>query len=186
MKELDEASLVERARSGDTAAMETLYRQHIGFLTASCSRYLSEREDVKDILQESFIKIFRSLDRFEYRGPGSVRAWMTRLVINETLIHIRNSKKGGFVEYVDNIPDTPDDAPDADINKIPPAELQSMIRRLPELYRVVFNLYVFSDMSHKQIATSLGIAEGSSASAFHRAKKMLAKMIKGYTTIQNL
>ncbi len=185
MKEQKEAEIITLAKRGDRAAMETLYLHNIGFLTAVCSRYLSEDEDVKDILQDSFIKIFKSLDRFQYRGEGSARAWMTRVVVNETLHYLRDSRRGRWMHGIEQLPETSDDAPDADIDNIPAAELQRMIRRLPDIYRVVFNLYVFSDMSHKQIAAKLNIAEGTSASAFHRAKKMLNKMIKSYMTINN-
>ncbi len=186
MKEQREIEIIQLAQSGDRAAMETLYRENIGFLNAVCSRYLREDEVTKDILQDSFIKIFNSLDRFQYRGTGSLRAWMSRVVINETLHYLRDSRKGRWLQSVEQLPEIHDDAPDADIQNIPAAELQRMIRRLPDIYRVVFNLYVFSDMSHKQIAAKLNIAEGTSASSFHRARKMLGRMIKDYRIVNNL
>ena len=73
--------------------MRSVYEAHIGYLTAVCSRYVTDDEDVKDILQESFVKIFRSLGRFRYRGKGSLRAWMTRIVVNDALKFLRDSKR---------------------------------------------------------------------------------------------
>ncbi len=186
MKEQREAKIIQLAKDGDRTAMETLYRENIGYLTAVCSRYLFEDEDVKDILQNSFIKIFSSLDKFQFRGEGSIRAWMSKLVVNQALHYLRDSRKEMWLQNIETLPESAEYAEDTHIDKIPAAELQKMIRRLPDLYRIVFNLYVFSDMSHKQISVKLNIAEGTSASAFHRAKKMLSKMIKSYLIINNL
>ena len=74
--------------------------------------------------------------------------------------------------------DPPDDPPDVD--SVPMEVLQHMIEQLPEGYRTVFCLYVFDEMSHKEIARTLGIKENSSASQFLRAKRLLAKMIRNY------
>ena len=88
-KTSDEEQMLRKARNGDNVALERLYSQNVRYLTAMCSRYLCNDEDIKDVLQESFIKIFSSLDDFEYRGRGSLKAWMGRITLNETLKHIR-------------------------------------------------------------------------------------------------
>ena len=62
--------------------MKMLYGQYVGYLTAVCARYIPDDDEVKDILQEAFIKIFQSMDRFTWRGEGSLKAWMTRIVVN--------------------------------------------------------------------------------------------------------
>ena len=74
---------------GNKAAMKKFYEENAGYLTAVCSRYISNREDVKDVLQESFIKIFKAIDKFKFRGAGSLRAWSARIVVNESLQHIK-------------------------------------------------------------------------------------------------
>lgn len=81
----NERLLVSGVRRGDTAAMKAVYKLHIRYLTAVCSRYIINPEDVKDILQESFMKVFSAIDTFEYRGEGSLKGWLTKIVINETL-----------------------------------------------------------------------------------------------------
>jgi len=81
--------------------------------------------------------------------------------------------------FVDEIPDAVDDDPPA-VEKVPPAELTRMIGELPEGYRLVLNMYVFEQKSHKEIAQQLGIKESSSASQYLRAKKLLAKKINDY------
>ena len=86
-----------------------------------------------------------------------------------------------MIEYKDSLPDIVSEEPEeADIGKIPANVLQKMIEELPEGYRTIFNLFVFEEMSHKEIAAALGISESTSASQFHRARKLLARKIKEY------
>lgn len=156
--------------------MRRFYERYVGYLTAVCSRYVVDRSTVKDILQDAFIKIFKGLDSFEYRGEGSVRAWASRIVVNDSLKSLKASSK---LRFVDDLPDLPDeDGPS--LPDVPPAVIQEMIKALPDGYRTVFNLFVFEKKSHKEIASLLGIKEDSSASQFFRARAMLAKNIKAY------
>ena len=69
----NEEQIIRLVQSGDTTAMRSLYNLHIRYLTAVCARYLARDEDVKDALQEAFLKIFSSIGRFEYRGEGSLQ-----------------------------------------------------------------------------------------------------------------
>lgn len=159
--------------------MKALYDRYAGFLTAVCSRYIENKEDVKDLMQDSFIRIFSSIRSFEYRGEGSLKAWMSRIVINNTLKYIRDNIQKGMISIDEDIPDVPDEEI-PEISEIPPSVIQEMIRRLPEGYRTVFNLFVFEGKSHKEIAMLLGIKENSSASQLHRAKALLAGWIREY------
>jgi len=131
---------------------------------------------VKDILQEAFVKIFQSLERFQYRGEGSVRAWAARIVVNDSLKSLRASSR---LSFVDDLPDIPEDD-EPSLPQVPPAVIQEMIKALPDGYRTVFNLFVFEKKSHREIASLLGIKEDSSASQFFRARALLAKNIKNY------
>ena len=159
--------------------MKALYDRYAGFLTAVCSRYIENKEDVKDLMQDSFIRIFSSIGSFEYRGEGSLKAWMSRIVINNTLKYIRDNIQKGMISIDEDIPDVPDEEI-PEISEIHPSVIQEMIRRLPEGYRTVFNLFVFEGKSHKEIAMLLGIKENSSASQLHRAKALLAGWIREY------
>ena len=175
---IDERQLLEQVRSGDTSGQRLFYERYVGYLTAVCSRYIVDRDTVKDVLQDSFVRIFGKIGEFEYRGEGSVRAWVTRIVVNDSLKALRGA---GKMKYVDDLPDDREDEEEiSSLPKIPPAVLQEMIRELPDGYRAVFNLFVFEKKSHKEIAALLGIKEDSSASQFFRARSTLAKKIKAY------
>lgn len=184
-KETEEERWLRKALDGDNTATEWIYRKHVRYLSALCSRYITEDEDIKDVLQESFIKIFTSLDSFKYRGEGALKAWMAKITLNETLKFVRNNSR----LPIDSINDKDTNIADGDsmeTEDIPTDVLHQFIRELPDGYRTVFNLYVIDDKSHKEIAQLLGIKENTSASQLHKAKSMLAQKIKHYRTINSI
>lgn len=160
--------------------MRRLYEKFSGYAMSVGLRYVPDRDDVLDILQDSFIKIFQSFGSFEYRGDGSLKSWIARIVANEALGFLRKQSR---ITFTDKLPEEPTDE-EPDIASVSDDALSDMIGRLPDGYRVVLNMYVFGEMSHVEIARQLGISPGTSASQFFHAKKMLAKMINDYNKQQ--
>lgn len=169
--------LVARIRQNDQQAMSLLYQRYVGILTSVCYRYVVQESDVKDVLQNSFVKIFTSLDTFEFRGEDSLRIWMTRIVVNESLNFLQSRKKILFVDDERKLRDLPDEE-EVSLDRISDDELHRLIRGLPDGYRTVLNLFVFEGLSHRRIAELLSIKESTSASQFYYAKQLLAKRIK--------
>jgi RNA polymerase sigma-70 factor (ECF subfamily) len=174
--ELNEAQLLERLRSKDPAASRLFYERYAGYLTAVCLRYVPDRSDTKDILQEAFIRMFDRMEDFEFRGEGSLKAWAVRIVVNGALKNLRRKKR---LQFVEDLPDLPEEE-EPEVEKMPPGVIQKLIEGLPDGYRTVFNLVVFEHKSHREIAGLLGIKEDSSASQFSRARALLARQIKTY------
>ena len=172
-----ERKIVERARNGDRSAMKQIYDCYANYLTATCSRYLPDKGELRDVLQDSFVNIFSSLDKFTYRGEGSLKAWMRQISVNEALKKIRKRKSRNTLEYKWDLPDLENEE-EPDVGDIPARVIQEMIQELPEGYRTVLNLYAFEEKSHKEISELLGITESTSASQLHRARNLLAKRIK--------
>jgi RNA polymerase sigma-70 factor (ECF subfamily) len=175
-----EKSLLHDILSGNRAAQRELYDRYAGYAMATCLRYIADRDAVKDVMQDAFVKVFTSLSQFDYRGEGSLKAWVTRIAANESLNYVRRNER---LAFTDNVPDVPDDE-EPDIGEVPMQVLLRMIGDLPAGYRAVFNLFVFEGMSHKDIARALGIKESSSASQYLRAKRQLAKEINEYKNKQ--
>lgn len=177
-----ERQLLERARNGDRVAVREIYDRFSGYLAATCARFLPDPRDQKDVLQESFVKIFTSLDSFDFRGEGSLKAWMRRILVNESLKTLRKRRRSVPIVFEDEVRDVPDDEEiePPDIAEVPAEVIHKMIQGLPEGYRTVFNLYALEDKSHKEIAGLLGITESTSASQLYRARMILARMIKEY------
>ena len=156
-----ERELLQQIVRGDKNAMKVFYDIYSGYLTAVCSRYISNKEDVKDILQESFLNIFKAIHTFKYRGKGSLKAWSARIVVNESLKHIKENEKMQLISLPDwDFPDQVDDE-ELDFEDIPTSAILEMINSLPIGYRTVFNLYVFEEKSHKEIASILEIGRAS-------------------------
>lgn len=183
-KKTEEERWLQKALDGDNTATEWLYRRHVRYLAALCSRYITDDEDIKDVLQESFIKIFTSLNIFTYRGEGSLKAWMARITLNETIKFVRRKNRLAL-SYIEDADMDIADSGSIETEDIPTETLYQFIRELPEGYRTVFNLYVIDNKSHKEIASLLGIKENTSASQLHKAKAMLVQKIKQYRTINS-
>lgn len=196
---MEESKLSEQCKVGDNRARRVLYEQFAGRMLAISIRYIGERDLAEDIVQDAFVKILGSFDKFTYRGKGSLKAWIDRIIVNTALDYLRNNKKNkvlwehevGDRVYAKAAADLRDETEDIEyepcreeqMHNVPPQVLLQFISELPVGYRTVFNLYVFEEKSHKEIAGILGINEKSSSSQLYRAKCTLAKMINGY--IQN-
>ena len=176
-----ERQLLEAIRGGERAALRRLYDRYSGYAMAIGLRYVPERDEVRDIIQDSFVRILTTIGQFDYRGEGSLKSWVSRIVSNRAVDYLRQHQR--FMT-VDTRPDEPDIADEPDIGGIPPDVLTAMIGRLPPNYRTVLNLYVFEQQPHREIARMLGIKESTSSSLFFRAKKMLARNIKDYLKSQ--
>ena len=174
----DEQCLVKRLRNGENGAMQEFYSLYAERLGAICSRYIPDTDDMKDVFQESLIQIITHISDFSYRGEGSLQAWASKIVINEALNYLKETKRHELL-LLDDVVEEPEDE-DPPIEEMPPDEIQRMVSQLPTGYRTVFNLYVFENKTHQEIASLLGIKERSSSSQLSRAKNLLTKMIRDY------
>lgn len=180
----NEQRLLSLVQRGDDEAMRAVYSSYVRYLSAVCARYIPNDEDVKDVLQESFLRIFDGIGSFEYRGKGSLKGWLTKITINEALKFIRRNDKIEFVDISSHQDIQPDEEPD--IDSVPSSVIFRLIRELPDGYRTIFNLYVIENRSHKEIAALLGIKESTSASQLHRAKSLLATKIRQYNNFNSV
>ncbi len=158
--------------------MDKLYQEYADHMAGVCARYISDEDNLKDVLQESFIKIFTQIHLFEYRGKGSLKAWLTRIVINEALMELRKDRTFLIPLQESAVADIPETEPDTE--GIDTQTLVSFVRQLPPGYRAVFNLFVIEEKTHKEIADILHIQPATSASQLSRAKQLLTKMLKTY------
>ena len=175
-----EQQLLCAIRNGERDARRRLYDRYAGMAMAVSMRYVAHQEDARDVLQDSFIRVFTALDSFSYRGEGSLKSWVARIVANQSVDYLR--RQSHFLPLDNQQNNLPEPDTEPDIGGIPPDVLTALIGKLPPGYRVVLNLYVFEQMPHSEIARQLGIKESTSASQFLRAKRLLARIIKEYLT----
>jgi len=141
-----------------------------------CLRYISDKEDAKEVLHDAFCNFFKNLDRFEYKGEGSTKAWLKKIVVNQCLMHLRSRKQfifneGEIEKYEDVVMD------ETALDKMSVKEIMALIHTLPAGYRTVFNLYIFEGKGHKEIAQMLGITENTSKSQLHKARAMMQQKL---------
>ena len=176
-----ERQLIEAIRSGDKEALRRLYERFSRFAMGVTLRYVPKRDDALDIVQDSFISILTSIGSFEYRGEGSLRSWVSKIVSHHAIDWI---KKHQLLLFSDQMSDEIEEDEDSDIEAVPQELMNEMIGQLPIRYRVIVNLRAFEGLSHKNIALRLDISEKASVTLFSRAKRKLAKMIKEYLNSQ--
>ncbi len=140
-----------------------------------CMRYSSSEADAEDILQDTFITVFRKLDTF--KGEGALGGWIRRIAINTALMHYRKNKKNKLYAEIE---DAGIDLASNDnvFDAISAKHLMGLIQSLPSGYRMVFNLYGIEGYKHHEIAEKLGISEGTSKSQYSRARKMLIEKLE--------
>ncbi len=173
-----EEKLIEGCKNGDRKSQQFLYELHSKRMFFICQRYSKSLQEAEDILQESFIKVFKNIHQF--RSEASFFSWMKRIVVNTALNHQR-SKLYLFpmvdVEEADLRQDDNVVLGDYHFN-----ELLDMVRELPSGCQIVFNLYALEGYNHREIADMLKISEGTSKSQYSRAKSLLkGKICKAET-----
>ena len=161
------------------SSQKELYDRYINKMNAVCRRYISDKEELKDVIQEGFIKIFENIGT--YRGDGPLEGWVRRVMVNTVLSHIRKNKSDLFVRqspeeqegYIAN-----EEEDNGDISgSFDKEELMAAIESLPDNYKIIFNLYCIEDYSHKEIAQMLSIKEESSRTRLIRARKILREYL---------
>ncbi|GAB3546709.1 RNA polymerase sigma factor [Spirosoma fluminis] len=171
----DEYALVEGCRRQDRIVQRQLYERFAGKLFAVCKRYVKDSDEAEDVLQDSFVKIYRHIDSFRFECP--LEAWLKRIVINTALKHLRKQKPW---EHTADVQELAPVLPQAD-ESLPTLNYQyllQLIQELPPGCRTVFNLYAIEGYSHPEIADLLGIAEGTSKSQYARARSLLQQKIQ--------
>ena len=169
--------LIERCKQGDANALGELYKAYASKMRGVCLRYVDDHQAVDDVLHDAFLIIFTSFDRL--RDTSKAESWMMTITRNVALKyneHLR-SQQTVTLDAADAIADVESEQ---SVKGIPIEDVMQMVDRLPEGYAKVFRLSVFEGMTHKEIATTLGIEPHSSSSQLARAKKMLRRMMQQY------
>jgi RNA polymerase sigma factor (sigma-70 family) len=171
---MDTEELIKEARSGSAAAQKCLFDLLADGMMIVCRRYVKTREDAEEVMLDGFYKFFRGLAEFRYQGEKALRAWIKKIMINESLMFLR--KKNAFSLLTEAPPEEMGFDENL-LDHLTAAEIFGLVVQLPVGYRTVFNLFVIEGMEHREIAVCLGIAEGTSKSQLSKARGLLQKML---------
>ena len=154
-----------------------LFDQYAGIMMGLCLRYAKDQQEAQDILQIGFIRVFDYIH--QYKGTGSFEGWMRRIFVSVAMRELSKRKFDFDTISSSEVFDTPDV-----ISKISEDEILLLIRKLPDGYRLVFNLHVIEGYSHDEIAVLLSIQPATSRTQLLKARKMLQSLItKHYNNI---
>lgn len=164
---------IRKCVDNDREAQLKVYQLFSPILYGLCLKYMRNEDDAKDVFQEAFVVAFQKME--QYKFEGSFEGWIKRIFINKLLETLKKKKKG--VMFLDVFDTDIADEDEIELAPVDQEKLLEYIQELPDQYRMVFNLYVFEKMKHKEIAALLGISEGTSKSNLNRAKSILKKKI---------
>ena len=149
-----------------------MYRQLYPYIMSICLRYMSHKEEAEESCHDSFLKVFKKLRSYDKSRP--LVPWVARLTVHCCIDNLRQKKNDQFIiPLIDNLPGTEEKITGPEV----PSRILFLLNKLPPAYRVVFNLHVFEEMTHKEIAQKLGISVGTSKSNYARAKAYFKKHI---------
>lgn len=173
--------IVKGCKANDRKAQNALYSLLADKLMNICYRYSSDISESKDVLQNTFIKIFTKMDQFD-EAKGELKSWCARIAVNEALMNKRRRAKYLFVDDTEMQVVHDSSAEPTVYQNLGREELMETIDTLPEGYRIIFNLSVVEGYNHKEIAELLNISEGTSRSQLQRARKAIQKELKKNTS----
>jgi RNA polymerase sigma factor (sigma-70 family) len=170
-------SYIQQFQNGNHLIFEKIYQELSPKMYGVCLRYSSNRDEAKDILQDSFIKIYHQLKTFKH--DGSFEGWARKVVINTALEYYRTKTKWQNVP-INDFKEAYEVENDEDIlSDLSFKEMLLLVQELPPTYRMVFNLFAFEGMKHQEIAKELGISEGTSKSNLFDARRILQRKLSG-------
>lgn len=153
-----------------------LYEKYYAYGIGMCYRYAYNKEEAVEILNDSFMKVFDNIEKFDENQP--FRPWFRKIIIRRAIDYYRSNIKHHNTQSLDDeevqIHET------ATLNELELKELMDMLNELPERYRLVFNLYEVEGYTHQEISEKLGISESTSRADLSRAKQLLRKKYRDY------
>lgn len=176
MNELEE--IISQCKSEQAWAQEKLFKLFAPKMLGVCRRYLNDIDDARDAMQDGFVKIFLNIHKYE--GRSSFNTWITRIMMNTAIDMVKKINKVQFVrdDYYFNDENGPAEDDFIEPDGLSQQQLLNLIDRLPNGYKLVFNMYAIDGLGHKDIGRILGISEGTSKSQLNRARAFLKTEIK--------
>ncbi len=169
-----EEDILKGCRKNKRQYQEILYRKYAKKMYGICMSYACNRDLAQDMLQDSFIKVFKKIKHF--KSEGSLEGWIRKIVTNTAIDHMRKqTKEQAYYLDKEEIKEQVYE-PDA-IENLKTQDLLNLVAQLPDGARMIFNLYALEGFSHKEIATKMNISAGTSKSQFNRARKMLISLL---------
>ena len=176
---LSDAQLVMLALDGDSVAFETLFKRYREEIYALCiSRTMGNTEDVSDLVQETFVKVYLNLAKYDPRYTFG--QWIYTIARNTFIDYVRRRRDNLSIDSITSpsVAPTADEEPDSRIiNEQHSVQIARCMDSLPEKYRQMAELRFVREMSYEEIAAQVGLPIGTVKTQIHRARERLTKLI---------
>lgn len=172
---MDHKQIIEEIKAGDQTSFRKLYQSYAPLFKGIAYRYVGCPDICNDVVQDTFVKIYNNLASYSFKG--SFEGWMKRILINCCLEYVNKRKKIIF-EPESVLHDKSVSDWELPISRMSAQEIVELINKLPDGYRMVFNMNVLEGYSHKEIGEQLGISESASRSQLTKAKQRLRDLLK--------
>jgi len=169
----DQEHIIAGLKAGDRKTQEILYKNQGPFLLSVCKRYVKNTAEAEDVFIEGFYKILSKIK--SYSGKGSFQGWMRRIMVNESLMHLRKNNNFSMTLELSKVDIKYEVKYDENLDY---QTLLKILEYLPTGYRTVFNMYVIEGYKHREIADELNISINTSKSQLIQARKRLQEIIK--------
>jgi RNA polymerase sigma-70 factor (ECF subfamily) len=168
-------ALVERCKKGDQRAYKELYDLYSRAMFNLCFRFVGDKAEAEDVLQDAFINAFKSIQSFQ--GRSSFGSWLKRIVINMALSHLKKSKQK-LLEHENVFESENTDIWTDEVDcELTIQSVRECIEKLPTGFRIVLTLYLLEGYDHGEISGILGISESTSKTQYSRAKARLRTLL---------
>lgn len=178
MHQMDHRQLLKDCLKQRPEAQKMLYEHFGPLMLGVCFRYTKSINDAEEVLQEGFIKVFSRLKQF--KEEGELGAWIRKIMVNTALNYLKTNQKYRYDLSFDEMPLHPVSTENPVVN-LQNKELAELIRQLPTGFQTIFNLHAVEGYKHVEIASMLGISEGTSRSQYARARILLIEWIEKFS-----
>jgi RNA polymerase sigma factor (sigma-70 family) len=176
------SEVIAGCRKNRESDQQAFYERFYGYGLSICLAYADNREDAREMVNDGFVKAFRSLP--DLQSEEALRPWLRRILVNTAIDYHRRSLRRVPVE---SLPDS--NAGEMESNwenetimaQLSADDILAMLQRLPLPYRLVFTLYVLEGFNHAEIATRLGLAESTSRAHLSEANRLMRLALTHYT-----
>jgi RNA polymerase sigma factor (sigma-70 family) len=172
VQEYSDSDLVSGCLKGKELHQEVLYKRYFSFAMSVCIRYTKDRNEAMEIVNDSYMKVLENLD--DYDSSKSFKAWYSRILVNTSIDNYRRNLKYSASVSIDYI-DKEEQEPEIDI-ELSVNDILKIFSRIPEQYKMTFNLFEIEGYSHEEIGKLMGVTTSTSRSNLARAKKMVREI----------
>jgi RNA polymerase sigma-70 factor (ECF subfamily) len=181
MHQMDYNQLLKDCLKGKPEAQKTLYEHFAPTMMGVCFRYTKSINDAEEVVQVGFIKVFERLHQF--KAEGELGGWIRRIMINAALNYLKTNQRYRYELSYEEMPLHLVSTENPEMN-LDAKELAELIRQLPTGFQTIFNLHAVEGYKHREIASMLGISEGTSRSQYARARSLLIEWIEKFSLKQ--